>query len=593
MSRSSAPGRQQQLGHTPSPQRRFRRRSPLPPPRRPRHRAGTVTKRIIEKSTSTVVYPVLVRNDYTDWSLVMKVNLQAAELWDVIESGDGDFPTDRKALAALLRAVPQEMRAGLAVKETARKVWDAICLMRMGTDRVKEANAEKLRQDFADITFKPDELVEYFALRINTLANELRVLGDPVTEKEEATGHLRAVEHRKKKVSGGKDSVSRLLLTEEWTARIKKRDGSSSGAGSGGRERRNSGKPLRERGQDSSKASASKAGPTNVCDYCGKKGHWAVECCKKKRDQAQAFVAQEEEEDQALLMAHAVVLNTDPPSVADCRKKRGTDLPPSAQAPPPPPSERIVVVEQKVYGDLGPREEGDDHLWVLDTRATNHMTGCLHAFAELDSKVCGNVRFDDGSMVEIEGAQDHCVHLQERRAPSTNGGLLHPKLKANIISLGQLEETGCRVVLDSGVLTIHDPSRHLLAKVDQVCDGCLIGKQRRASFPAQAKYRAEHAIDLVHGDLCGPITPATPSGNKYFLLLVDDMSRFMLLRMLSRKDEAHATIKNFKAAVEAETGRRLKTLHTDRGGEFTSIEFGQYCVEHGVERHLTAPYSPQ
>jgi hypothetical protein len=50
----------------------------------------------------------------------MKVNLQAAELWDVIESGDGDFPTDRKALAALLRAVPQEMRAGLAVKETAR-----------------------------------------------------------------------------------------------------------------------------------------------------------------------------------------------------------------------------------------------------------------------------------------------------------------------------------------------------------------------------------------------------------------------------------------------------------------------------------------
>jgi hypothetical protein len=80
---------------------------------------------------------------------------------------------------------------------------------------------------------------------------------------EEATEHLRAIERRKKKVSGGKDSTGRLLLTEEeWTARMKKRDGSSSGTGSGGRESRNSGKPLRGRGQDGGKASASKVGPT-------------------------------------------------------------------------------------------------------------------------------------------------------------------------------------------------------------------------------------------------------------------------------------------------------------------------------------------
>jgi hypothetical protein len=65
------------------------------------------------------------------------------------------------------------MRAGLAVKDTVCEAWDAICLMRMGADRVKEANAEKLRQDFAAITFKPGEHVEDFALRINTLANEL------------------------------------------------------------------------------------------------------------------------------------------------------------------------------------------------------------------------------------------------------------------------------------------------------------------------------------------------------------------------------------------------------------------------------------
>ena len=45
--------------------------------------------------------------------------------------------------------------------------------------------------------------------------------------------------------------------------------------------------------------------------------------------------------------------------------------------------------------------------------------------------------------------------------------------------------------------------------------------------------------------------------------------------------------------MEAESGKRLKVLRTDRGGEFTAVEFATYCVEEGVERHLTAPYSPQ
>jgi hypothetical protein len=66
------------------------------------------------------------KDEYTEWSLVMKVNLQATGLWDVIESGDGDYRDDRTALAAILRAVPLEMQAGLAVKPTATEAWEAI-----------------------------------------------------------------------------------------------------------------------------------------------------------------------------------------------------------------------------------------------------------------------------------------------------------------------------------------------------------------------------------------------------------------------------------------------------------------------------------
>ena len=67
----------------------------------------------------------------------------------------------------------------------------------------------------------------------------------------------------------------------------------------------------------------------------------------------------------------------------------------------------------------------------------------------------------------------------------------------------------------------------------------------------------------------------------------------MWLRLLTTKDKASRAIVEFQTQVETETGRKLHVLRTDRGGEFTSVEFGRYCVEKGVERHLTAPYSPQ
>jgi hypothetical protein len=100
-----------------------------------------------------------------------------------------------------------------------------------------------------------------------------------------------------------------------------------------------------------------------------------------------------------------------------------------------------------------------------------------------------------------------------------------------------------------------------------------VGKQKRAPFPHQAKYRAEDVLELVHGDICGSISPATPSGNHYFILLVDDASQYMWLKVLASKDGASAAIKQYQAASKAETGRKLWEYHSDRGGEFNSTEF--------------------
>ena len=58
------------------------------------------------------------------------------------------------------------------------------------------------------------------------------------------------------------------------------------------------------------------------------------------------------------------------------------------------------------------------------------------------------------------------------------------------------------------------------------------------------------------------------------------------------KDAAAVTIKKFRMLTEAESGKKLRVLRTDHGGEFTSVEFAAYYADQGVVRHHTAPYSP-
>jgi hypothetical protein len=99
-------------------------------------------------------------------------------------------------------------------------------------------------------------------------------------------------------------------------------------------------------------------------------------------------------------------------------------------------------------------------------------------------------------------------------------------------------------------------------------------------------------LELVHGDLCGKISPSTPVGNQYFLLLIDNKSTFMSIVLLPSKDCAADATKKFKLRAESESGRKFRGLRTDRSGEFNSENFGDFCLEQGMRWQLTVPYSP-
>jgi len=132
-----------------------------------------------------------------------------------------------------------------------------------------------------------------------------------------------------------------------------------------------------------------------------------------------------------------------------------------------------------------------------------------------------------------------------------------------------------------------------VTRVEKVCDGCVLGKQHRTPFPKVSSYRAEKCLELVHADLCGHITPKTVGGASYFLLVVDDHSRYMWVEMLKSKDQALECFKKIKLRAEMESDGKLKALRTDRGGEFVSNMFSVFCSEGGIKHFTTTPYSPQ
>ncbi|KAL8113434.1 hypothetical protein AgCh_020662 [Apium graveolens] len=74
---------------------------------------------------------------------------------------------------------------------------------------------------------------------------------------------------------------------------------------------------------------------------------------------------------------------------------------------------------------------------------------------------------------------------------------------------------------------------------------------------------------------------------------VDDFSRYMWVYHLKSKYEALKSFKKFRMLVENESEEKVKVFGKDRGGEFTSAEFKEYCEGAGIDRHYTTPYTPQ
>jgi hypothetical protein len=135
----------------------------------------------------------------------------------------------------------------------------------------------------------------------------------------------------------------------------------------------------------------------------------------------------------------------------------------------------------------------------------------------------------------------------------------------------------------------------LLDSFDQesfkMCESCLIGKMMKAPFVGQSE-RASELLGLIHTDVCGPMNSTTRGGFQYFITFTDDMSRYGYIYLMRNKAESFEKFKEFQNEVQNNTGKTIKFLRSDRGGEYLSHEFSDHLKSCGIVPQLTPPGTP-
>ena len=131
-----------------------------------------------------------------------------------------------------------------------------------------------------------------------------------------------------------------------------------------------------------------------------------------------------------------------------------------------------------------------------------------------------------------------------------------------------------------------------MSKPDPICEPCLAGKMHANPFPT-SHTRASKPLELVHVDLKGPIQVKSLAGYYYWIQFVDDCTRFKCGLGLRRKSDAFGAFLQFKAYAENLHDAKIKVLREDKGSEFMSNQFNQYCIDNGIERQHTVRNRPQ
>ena len=124
------------------------------------------------------------------------------------------------------------------------------------------------------------------------------------------------------------------------------------------------------------------------------------------------------------------------------------------------------------------------------------------------------------------------------------------------------------------------------------CEPCLMGKMTKTPFSRTMK-QATDLLEIIHTDLCGPMSVEARGGYHYFLNFTDDLSRYGYIYLMKHKSKIAERFKEFQSEVENHHNKKIKFLRSDRGDEYLSYEFDLHLEQCGIVSQLTPPGTPQ
>jgi transposase InsO family protein len=111
---------------------------------------------------------------------------------------------------------------------------------------------------------------------------------------------------------------------------------------------------------------------------------------------------------------------------------------------------------------------------------------------------------------------------------------------------------------------------------------CQAGKQVGVHHPHKKIITLERPLELLHMDLFGLIAYISIGGSKYYLVIVDDYSRFIWVFFLMEKSQTQDTLKGFLRRAQNEFGLRIKKIRSDNGTEFKNSQIKGFLEEEGI-----------
>ncbi|MHB1955506.1 MAG: DDE-type integrase/transposase/recombinase, partial [Sulfobacillus sp.] len=156
-------------------------------------------------------------------------------------------------------------------------------------------------------------------------------------------------------------------------------------------------------------------------------------------------------------------------------------------------------------------------------------------------------------------------------------GLLHRRL-------GHISEARLQQAIKSSDLQVTPSPLGL-------CECCIKGKQTRATIRHGPVPRATKPLQIVHSDVCGPMSVESFSHKRYYVSFIDDYTRHAIIYFIREKSEVPLKFADYKA-LTAKIGT-IQTLRSDQGGEYMGHDFQAYLQRHGIEHRPSPAYTPE